>query len=83
METIQVVIDVKLLQAADRAARQAKLNRSELVRRALREHLEKLQTSEREERDRRGYQKQPMPAPMQAIDDWEAEAVWPAVWPKE
>ena len=77
METIQIVIDVKLLQAADCAARHAKLNRSELVRRALREHLEKLQTSEREERDRLGYRKQPMQAPLGAMTAWEAEAVWP------
>ena len=74
METIQVVIDAKLLQASDRAARKAKLNRSELVRIALREHLHRLQTLEFEERDRRGYEKEPEPGEESA---WEAEAAWP------
>ena len=73
METIQVVIDAKLLQATDRTARKTKLNRSELVRLALREHLHRLKTLESEERDRRGYQRQPAPAG----DEWEAEAAWP------
>jgi metal-responsive CopG/Arc/MetJ family transcriptional regulator len=36
METIQVVLDSKLLRAADRAARRSRLNRSALVRAALR-----------------------------------------------
>ena len=39
METIQVVIDKKLLHATDQAARRTKRNRSALVRDALREHL--------------------------------------------
>jgi metal-responsive CopG/Arc/MetJ family transcriptional regulator len=73
METIQIVIDAKLLQATDKAARKTKLNRSELVRLALREHLHRLETLESEERDRRGYAKFP-PA---AGDEWEAEAAWP------
>jgi hypothetical protein len=76
MEIIQVVIDKKLLQAAERAARRTKRNRSALVRDALREHLGKLEIQAREERDRRGYSKGP-----QAVDElhiWEAEASWPA-----
>lgn len=73
METIQVVIDAKLLQATDRAARRSKLNRSELVRLALQEHLRRLHTLESEERDRRGYVKRP-PEP---VNEWEAEAAWP------
>lgn len=39
METIQVVLDRKLLQAADRVVRRTKRNRSALIRDALREHL--------------------------------------------
>jgi len=38
METIQVVLDAKLLQAADRVAKRQKVNRSALLRRALQEH---------------------------------------------
>ena len=76
METIQVVIDEKLLKASDRAAKKAKLNRSELVRLALREHLQRMQTLEAEQRDQRGYEKLPQ---SKATEEsaWEAEAVWP------
>jgi metal-responsive CopG/Arc/MetJ family transcriptional regulator len=75
METVQIVLDKKLLIATDRAARRTKLNRSALVREALREHLRQLDLRAREERDRAGYAKRP-----QALDEshmWEAEAVWP------
>jgi metal-responsive CopG/Arc/MetJ family transcriptional regulator len=76
METIQVVIDEKLLQASDRAAKKAKLNRSELVRLALREHLQRTRILEAEQRDQRGYEKLPQ---SQATEEssWEAAAVWP------
>ena len=74
METIQIVLDAKLLQATDRAARRAKLNRSALVRDALREHLKKLEIRALEERDRQGYTNR-----SQASDEslaWESEAAW-------
>lgn len=75
METIQIVLDKKLLQATDRAARRSKRNRSALVREALREHLRRLEVLAREELDRAGYARRP-----QADDEinlWEAEAAWP------
>jgi metal-responsive CopG/Arc/MetJ family transcriptional regulator len=75
MEIVQIVLDKRLLQAADQAARRTKKNRSALVRDALREHLQRLEIRAREERDRAGYLKQP-----QARDEtlaWEAEAAWP------
>jgi metal-responsive CopG/Arc/MetJ family transcriptional regulator len=75
METIQVVIDEKLLQASDRAAKKAKLNRSELVRLALREHLRRVQIQEAEQRDQRGYEKLPQSKTDESA--WEAEAIWP------
>ena len=76
METIQVVLDTKLLRATDRAARRTKRNRSALIRDALREHLRKLEIQALEERDREGYSKLP-----HAHDEalvWEGEAAWPA-----
>ncbi len=76
METIQVVLDEKLLQAADRAARRTKRNRSALVRDALREHLRRLEVRAREERDRQGYTRRPQTGEEPAV--WEAEATWPA-----
>ena len=76
METVQIVLDKKLLRAADRVARRTKRNRSALVRDALREHLQRLAIRDLEERDRTGYSKR-----RQSRDEttrWEAEAVWPA-----
>ncbi|HWC17452.1 MAG TPA: ribbon-helix-helix domain-containing protein [Terriglobales bacterium] len=76
METIQVVLDRKLLKATDQAARQTKQNRSALIRDALREHLRRLEANGREESDRQGYSRQ-----SQSIEEsrvWEAEAAWPA-----
>lgn len=75
METIQVVLDTKLLKAADTAAKRQKVNRSELIRQALRAHLERIRMVDLEERDRRGYQAQP-----QRIEEyrpWEEAAAWP------
>ena len=75
METVQIVLDKKLLQAADQAARRTKKNRFALVRDALREHLRRLELRAREERDREGYSRQPQTH--DAGLDWEAEAAWP------
>ena len=59
METIQVVIDSKLRQTADRLAKRKKINRSALVRDALREYVKRERIREMEERDRRAYEAQP------------------------
>lgn len=75
METIQIVLERELLQAADRAARRTKQNRSALVREALRAHLKRMEVLKLEERDRAGYAKIP-----QQVDEyarWEREAAWP------
>lgn len=76
METIQIVLDKRLLRATDQAARRTKRNRSALVRDALREHLQRLEVRAREERDREGYFKHASASVESA--GWEAEAVWPA-----
>jgi metal-responsive CopG/Arc/MetJ family transcriptional regulator len=44
METIQVVLDTELLRAIDSAAKRARVNRSALVRKALRGHRKRLAT---------------------------------------
>lgn len=74
METIQVVLDKKLLQATDRAALRTKRNRSALVRDALREHLRRLTVQSQEQRDRAGYSKSPADG---ELAFWESEAAWP------
>lgn len=75
METIQIVLDKKLLQATDRAARRMKQNRSALVREALRGHLHRLEIRAMEARDREGYLKYPPSSDESLV--WEAEAAWP------
>jgi metal-responsive CopG/Arc/MetJ family transcriptional regulator len=75
METIQVVLDKKLLVAADKAAKRSRVNRSALVREALREHLRRMELQAKEDRDREGYLKQPQTRDEWEI--WEKEAKWP------
>jgi metal-responsive CopG/Arc/MetJ family transcriptional regulator len=75
METIQIVLDKKLLDATDQSARRTKRNRSALVRDALREHLRTLQVRAKEERDRKGYSRRPHAHDESVL--WEAEAAWP------
>ena len=76
MKTIQIVLDKKLLHAADQAARRTKRNRSAFVRDALREHLRRLEVRAKEESDRKGYSHQPQRADESLA--WEAEAAWPS-----
>jgi metal-responsive CopG/Arc/MetJ family transcriptional regulator len=75
METIQVVLDKPLLRATDRVARRRKVNRSALVREALREYLRQLDLQERERRDREGYAHVPVGDETPAA--WERAARWP------
>lgn len=75
METIQVVLDSKLLRATEIAARRTKLNRSALIREALRAHLKNLEIKERELRDRKGYEAGRGDAGN--LSTWEGEAIWP------
>jgi metal-responsive CopG/Arc/MetJ family transcriptional regulator len=75
MEVIQIVLDKKLLQAADRVARKTKRNRSALVREALREHLRRLAVRSSEERDREGFSRLPQTPGESHL--WGAESVWP------
>ena len=73
--TIQVVLDAKLLRAADLAAKRRKVNRSALIRQALEVHLKRLRELELEEQDRRGYLARPQREDEFRI--WEDAAAWP------
>jgi metal-responsive CopG/Arc/MetJ family transcriptional regulator len=76
METIQIVLDKKLLQAANQAARRTRQNRSALFRDALREHLRRLEIRRLEEHEREAYARQPQDVKEALF--WEAQAAWPA-----
>jgi len=75
VETIQIVLDAKLLKAADVAAKRHKVNRSALIRHALEEHLKRLREIELEDQDRRGYAAHPQRT--EEYRRWEDVAVWP------
>ena len=75
MQTIQVVFDKPLLRAADRAARRGRINRSALIREALRRHLKWIETRELERQEREGYRKHPDSREEALL--WEREASWP------
>jgi len=75
METIQVVLEADLLRAADCAAKRMRINRSALIRQALREHLKRVRVEELERRDRQGYRARPRQS--EEFLPWEKEAVWP------
>ena len=75
METVQVVLGRELVRAADQAARRYRINRSALIRAALREHLKRLAIRQRERRDREGYEKSPVGRGEFA--DWDKVAEWP------
>ncbi len=75
MEIVQIVFDRELLRATDQAARKLKQNRSALVRAAIREHLQRLTVSAREERERVGYSRHPQS--IEEAKQWGAETVWP------
>jgi len=75
METIRVVLDSKLLKAADVAAKRQKVNRSALIRQALQEHLDRLRELELERQDRQGYLAKPQRK--EEFRVWEDSAAWP------
>ncbi len=75
MATIQVVLDDALLQIADRFAKQQRVNRSALIREALRAHLKKLRYQELERQERDAYERQPHD--LDEVARWERVADWP------
>ncbi len=75
MPTIQVVMDEELLQAADEAARRHRINRSALIREALRRHLDRVVRLELVRSDREGYAAKPDDA--EEARRWEGVTEWP------
>jgi metal-responsive CopG/Arc/MetJ family transcriptional regulator len=75
MAIIQVVMDRKLLKAADLAAKRHKVNRSALIRDALERHLKHLHEIQLEDQDRRGYLAQSQREEEYRV--WEEAASWP------
>ena len=77
VRTIQVVVDEPTLRAADREAKRAKVNRSALIRHALRDYLERRRIAEIEAKERDAYQRMPVKP---GEFDWLVDA---AAWPED
>ena len=75
MATIQVVLDDDLLELTDRLARKRHVNRSALIREALRAHLKKFHDQELENEEREAYRRHPDDVGEVAL--WERVADWP------
>jgi metal-responsive CopG/Arc/MetJ family transcriptional regulator len=75
MATIQVVLDDSLLELADRFAKRQHINRSALIREALRAHLKKLRYAELENQERAAYEQRP--DDLNEVSRWERVAHWP------
>ena len=71
----QALPPARLLKATDLAAKRQKVNRSALIREALRQHLKRLRDLELEAQDRRGYLAQPQRE--KEFRTWEDAAAWP------
>jgi metal-responsive CopG/Arc/MetJ family transcriptional regulator len=69
------VIENDLLRDADRAARRLKMNRSVLIRDALREHLACLHMADLERRERNAFEQTPENPTEFAV--WDEVAAWP------
>ena len=75
MATIQVVLDEALLELTDELAGKQNVNRSALIREALRSYLKQARFRELERQESLAYERQP-----DELDDvhrWERVADWP------
>jgi metal-responsive CopG/Arc/MetJ family transcriptional regulator len=75
VETIRVVLDQPLLLAANRFAKKARMSRSALIRKALREYLKRQLHEELVMRDGRSYLEHP--DSMVEAEAWARIAAWP------
>ena len=64
-----------MLKAVDLAAKRQKVNRSALIREALREYLKRMRERELDEQERRGYEAHPHRA--EECLPWLKVASWP------
>ena len=75
MATIQIVLDDDLLEQTDKLAHARRVNRSALIREALRAHLKKLHFQDLENKEREAYRHEPDERAEVAL--WEGVADWP------
>ena len=74
MRTVQVTLDERLVQTADRVAKQLHTTRSAITREALRQAIARVKTLRLEEKHRKGYVRKPAGADEFGV--WEKEQQW-------
>lgn len=74
MKTVQMTLDEDLVARVDRAARALRTSRSAFTRDALRRALAEIERHADEQRQRRGYERQPVEPG--EFDCWEDEQTW-------
>ncbi len=74
MKTVQMTLEENLVKAVDRVTKKMKTTRSAFTRAALREAIKKYETTQLEDKHRKGYDRQP--AKPDEFLVWEDEQVW-------
>ncbi len=77
MKAIQILMDERLVEAADRAARRLRVDRSKLVRTALQRFLREQRTADLEERYRRAHERPMTAQERKELRAWESIQEWP------
>lgn len=75
MATIQVVLDDALLRLTDEYAQRESINRSAVVREAVRVYLKQQRYRELERQERKAYERKP--DDLDEVRRWEGVADWP------
>ncbi len=75
MKAVQILMDNGLLEEIGQAAKHAKMDRSKLVRAAIRRYLASVQISSWEKSDIEAYRRKPLTRA--EIDPWRKAQVWP------
>ena len=73
-KTIQMTMDLALLEAVDEATRELRVSRSALIRAALDEYLRQVHRRSLERQHAEGYARIPQVA--EEYEAWDAEQVW-------
>jgi metal-responsive CopG/Arc/MetJ family transcriptional regulator len=77
MKAVQILMDERLIREADREAKRLHVDRSKLMRTALKQFLRELRTRSLEEQYRRGYESEVLPSEDEEVEQWENAQDWP------
>jgi metal-responsive CopG/Arc/MetJ family transcriptional regulator len=75
MKPIQILMEDELLREVDEVAKRSKLDRSKLIREALRRYLAAARVRDWEQSDIEAYRRKPLTKG--ELEDWQKVRVWP------